>query len=328
MQKQDRKKGSQVEPSQTAEELSQVAEVAVEETPEVETSTEVAVSGGVVEDNIDDDIAENDEYRYIEKVEVINPRQKAVMREDFHWLGELKVDTIDGQRAIRDESGAFIISDVEISESAFVSRWLDQFALGYVGETNYFDATAWGKFTHGHQNGVIIVSDEGKPLFVIPPLSRAQFTPMEQAILDLAHKSYTDASSAEKHGDTNRAQEIINSTTEIIKEYVSDDSISITDLVPDWFYEKYDVVPYIKRSMLFCRDVYGLNPSIAADWNMAESVFTAIHRRQPVSDIQRNFMAILTSNTFVMPEYDVIEDLGNPQQRVQSNSTDSDPFEN
>lgn len=332
MQKQDKTKKQPVVETK-------VEETTVEETTIVETtqeSTDVPETDVVdhteadsVSDEDDEDIIpENDEYEYLQRVEVSSEKHQARLKEDFGWIGNLKIEDVDGQRAIRDESGTYIISDASITESAFVQRWLDQFALGYVGTSNYFDATTWGKLTHGHQRGVVVTDDEGKPLFVIPPLSRAPFTPTEQYVLDLAHKSYTNAASAEETGDTHRAQEIITQTSSLIKQHISDESVTVTDLIPEWFYEKYHVVPYIKRSLVYCRDIYGLNPAFHADWEMAEGIFTDIYKRRALSEYQLRFMEILTSGEWTPPEYEVVEDLGNPQPRVPSNSTDFDPFDN
>ncbi|UVD32263.1 hypothetical protein [Vibrio phage phiKT1028] len=298
---------------------------------EVETTIgDTSANDAVSEEDEDDDdiIPENDEYRYIERVEVSNEKHKARLKEDFGWIGDLQVQEVDGQRSIRDAAGTYIISDTSIPESVFVQRWLDQFALGYVGATNYFDATTWGKLTHGHQRGVVITNDAGEPIFVIPPLSRAPFTPKEQYVLDLAHKSYANASSAEQTGDSHRAQEIIQGATELIKEYITDENVTVTELIPDWFYKKYHVVPYIKRALVYCRDVYGLNPAFHADWEMAEGIFTNIHNRRALNQHQLTFMEILTNGEWTPPEYDIVEDLGNPSPRVPSNSTDSDPFDN
>lgn len=279
-------------------------------------------------DSDEDIIPENEDYRYLDQVQVVDPKHQARLKEDFGWIGDLQIEDVNGQRTIRDPQGNYVISDTEMTETAFVSRWLDQFALGYVGKANYFDATTWGKLTQGHQHGVVVKSDAGEPIFVIPPLSRAQFTPMEQVVLDMAHKSYANASAAEDHGQSVRAQEIITGATDMIKQYVSDESITVTDLIPDWFYEKYNVIPYVKRSMVYCRDIYGLNPAHQADWDMAEGVFTTIHKRQALSEFQLQFMDFLTNSEFKVPEYEIVEDLGNPQPRGQYNSADEDPFEN
>lgn len=328
MQKQDKSKKETVV-EETVETTVDSTELQEEQNDVIETHVDDGAETDSVSDEDDEDIIpENDEYQYLQKVEVSNEKHQARLKEDFGWIGNLKIEDIDGQRSIRDESGTYIISDASITESAFVQRWLDQFALGYVGTSNYFDATTWGKLTHGHQRGVVVTDDEGKPIFVIPPLSRAPFTPTEQYVLDLAHKSYTNAASAEDTGDTHRAQEIISQTSQLIKEHISDESITVTDLIPDWFYEKYHVVPFIKRSLVYCRDIYGLNPGIHADWEMAEGIFTDIHKRRALDEYQLRFMEILTSGEWTPPEYDVVEDLGNPQQRVPSNSTDSDPFDN
>lgn len=321
MQEQEIKK----ENESVAENVEQVEETAVEKS-DIETD-QVSVEDTDSDEDIVE-VAENDEYRYIERVQVSNDKHKARLKEDFGWIGELKLINIDGQMTLQDPNGSYIISDTRIKESAFVHRWLDQFALGYVGKTNYFDASAWGKITHGHQRGVVITDDAGEPIFVIPPLSRAQFTPEEQYVLDLAHKSYTNASSAEETGDSHRAQEIITNTSNLIKTYVSDESITLTDLVPDWFYAKYNVIPYVKRSMIYCRDVYGLNPAIKLDWDMAESIFTAIHNKHKLTDHQLTFMEILTDGEFTPPEYEPVENSGDSSLEGPSNSEDFDPFEN
>lgn len=314
-------------------ELHEVSEVTTVEKEEVQDDAETVSGDDTESDSLSDDddddiIPENDEYEYLERVEVNNEKHKARLKEDFGWIGNLKIEIIDGMRSIRDEAGSYIISDASMTESTFVQRWLDQFALGFVGTTNYFDATTWGKLTHGHQRGVVITDDEGKPLFVVPPLSRAPFSPKEQYVLDLAHKSFTNAASAEETGDSHRAQELISATSQLIKEHISDESLTVTDLIPEWFYEKYHVVPFIKRSMIYCRDIYGLNPAIHADWEMAEGVFSSIYHKRALNEYQLRFMEILTSGEWTPPEYEVIEDLGNPQPRVPSNSTDFDPFDN
>lgn len=303
-------------------------ELNTEETVNAEDHDGQDTADGVAGGDEEDIIPENDEYLYLERVQVSNDKHKARLREDFGFLGDLKTIDVDGKRNIRDKDGQSIISDVSMTEKVFVDQWLDQFALGYVAKTNYFDATTWGKLTHGHQRGVMITDDLGAPLFVIPPLSRPVLTAMEQVVLDMAHKNYANASSAEQTGDSSRAQSIIEGTTALIKEFVSEDSVSVSEFIPEWFYTKYGVVPYIKRSMVYCRDIYGLNPQIKADWDMAYSVFANIHNKQALTEIQLKFMSILTSGEFTAPEYDVVEDLGNPQPRVQSNSDDFDPFEN
>lgn len=299
-----------------------VKETTVEQTVEDEDQDEELTEEDLVE------IANNEDYRYIDRVEVSDEKHKARLKEDFGWIGDLKLEKIDGQYSLRDPDGSYIISDTRIRESVFVNRWLDQFALGYVGKTNYFDATSWGKITHGHQRGVIVTDDQDNPIFVIPPLSRAQFTAEEQFVLDLAHKSYTNASSAEQTGDSFRAQEIITNTSKLIKEHISDNTVTITDLVPAWFYEKYGVVPYVKRSMIYCRDIYGLNPAIGVDWKMAQSIFEDIHNKRKLSEHQLTFMSILTDDEFVVPDYEPVEDSGKPLLEGPSNSEEFNPFEN
>ncbi|QCW23214.1 hypothetical protein HWC35_gp120 [Vibrio phage USC-1] len=274
------------------------------------------------------EIASNEDLRYLDRVRVVDEKHRPSLNESFGWIGDLKLVKVDDQYALKDPAGGYVISDTTIHEKAFVNRWLDQFALGFVGPTNYFDARAWGELTHGHQRGVVIVDDKGEAIFVIPPLSRIQLNETEQYVLDLAHKNFTNASSAEQTGDAHRAKEIVRQTSELIKTHISDETITVTHLIPEWFYTKYGVVPYIKRSMIYCRDMYGLNPDIKEDWEMAKSVFTNIHNKVALTQEQLIFMEILTEGEFTPPDYVPVNEPSEISPESPSNSEDFDPFEN
>lgn len=269
---------------------------------------------------------QDNELMYIEQVEVVNDRARAQINEDFSWTKALSVTEIDGKKIVTGEAGELLSFKERMTETQFVSYWLDQFTIGFIGKKSYFNANEWGELTDKHQYGVLIVDDEsGEPLFAVPPLSKPPFTAQELKVLEQAHVYFANAASATNHGDDARAKEIVTSTVEALKTLISEDKAKLSDYIPKWFFDKYNIIPYVKQSLIYCRDVYGLNPNFREDWEFAEKIFTDIHNGNKITQQQVQFIDILTNGEFKFPDESLIVDSSVIEGSVESEEED-DPF--
>ena len=189
---------------------------------------------------------------------------------------------IDGNVVLQTKEGEFL-DYVLMEEQYFVDNWLTQFAIGFVGGKSYFDHESWYKLTIGFTKGVIVVDQSKSPVLIIRKFLEAVIPEEGIAVLErcaaAAGVAKVVADNAEKTKIINQLAEQIKYISEVADKHVSN---SITDLIPDSYYQKHDIHPLTLQQVIYIRDRYkykgeqitpenpvlGRVEKILKDWNL------------------------------------------------------------
>lgn len=250
---------------------------------------------------------QENENEYMKKPDTPLPAVTAenYIENDFEFVKALKNAEIDGKIYLQDKDGNFLNSNTRLTESEFINRWLDGFTLGRVGKTSYFDFNTWLNFTNHGGEAVLVVEDNDptKVLFVIPPLAVPNFTLTERVAVATAGKAMATAKYAVENKDNLKATKLFTEASEIIKQYVSDESVHLSNFIPRSYFERFNIIPEVKQNLIYCRDVFGLNPNIEDDWNFATNIFEKIYYHEELTKEEITFMGILCDGKWKVPTY-------------------------
>lgn len=229
-----------------------------------------------------------------------------------------RVAEVDGRRILQSPDGEFL-EYVLMDQSYFNENWLTQFALGYVGEHNYFDMTAWSDITLAFTKGVIVIDNTGTPVLVIRKFTDINMTGDGQAWMNY----YGGQVAKAKHAiDEHERDEMISNFAKqieaVTKELGSPNSNDLTSMIPDRYYKENGVDVTTMKQVIYIRDTYKLGGNhLDPDGeviNRVEKVLSKWNNQRVVSDQDKKFILEVTSNEFIFDS---------TQDKVEPNNSES-----
>lgn len=244
----------------------------------------------------------------------------AELENDFNWLKALGVKNIEGLDYMTVAKEMLNCSDT-MTETEFVQNWLWQFAVGLVGKHCYFDVGGWFERTNNGKMAISIVDDHDQKnvLFIIRPFTETGLTPQELrnmrvAGMQLSRQALTP--------DIQLRARLFKETGKFLVDSIKSKRKELQDFVPDWFFKKHQVYPWVYQHVIYIRDVFGYQPDSKA-LGVIQSILTKYYLRQKVSKQEYDFIQTATGNQIELDlGYKTVE-----SEKQNSISAELDPNE-
>lgn len=262
------------------------------------------------------------------KIEILKNTKTEISREDERNHGKLVDGTrgisglkVDGVFLLQDEDSEESLTHVLMSESYFVDNWLTQFAIDKVNGVNYFDINTWSDITENLTKAVLIIDDTPQKniLFLIPKFTEMRVSDEGRALIE----RYVNFSAQVKNLKTEEIEPVVLELSDIIDSVMNAErtNIGLTGLIPDFMYERYNIVPKSMKAMIYIRNTFSLEPDTEA-FNKVSEVLNRYFTNKPISLDEKNLVLKVTNNGFIF------EDKEHSKEEVQTsvNNIPENPF--
>jgi hypothetical protein len=218
----------------------------------------------------------------------------------FGWLRDVDTIEVDGKRMMvnKGDNKPYNVADI-IKESDFIRDWLMLFALGREHGLNYFPTQEWIDLSGDGLQSVMVVDDNNRPLFLIPPLVTTNMGPEHQKMLRDLEQAIKQIAADEqlKHlpdASAHLAHHVENGLASVKPKL-------ITDMVPQWYYAKHQIIPEVEKQVNYIRQV--VNPRATVDdLNKARPILYRAFKKEPVTADEKKFITELTDGLFKFEE--------------------------
>lgn len=243
------------------------------------------------------------------------------LENDFNWLKAMGVKTVGGLDYMTVAKEMVNCSDT-MTETEFVQTWLHQFAVGLVGEHCYFDVGAWFERTNNGKMSISVVDDNDPKnvLFIIRPFTDTGLTPQELrnmrvAGMQLSRQALTP--------DVQLRSKLFKDTSKFLLDSIKSKRKELQDHIPDWFFKKHKVYPWVYQHVIFIRDIFGYAPESKA-LGAIQEILTKYYLKQKVTEKEHKFLLTATGNQI---ELDLNYEVENTVSQSNSVVGDLDPNE-
>lgn len=208
---------------------------------------------------------------------------------------------LDGKEVIQTLDGDFI-DYVLMDEDYFASNWLTQFAIGRVGDKNYFNLEGWYELTDSFTKGVIVINRDKLPTCLIRKLTDMNIDPNEQNFL--THFSRI-ASNACHIPDKQEVDQLLAGFADAVTRVVSKEQADgLTDLIPLPYYQSFGVYPDVLKQVIFIRDNYKyegnpITPDNTELLKRIEDILLKNHLGESVSLDEKKLINEITKGDFI-----------------------------
>ena len=201
-------------------------------------------------------------------------------------------------------------------------NWLWQFAVGLVGKHCYFDVGGWFERTNNGKMAISVVDDNDQKniLFVIRPFTETGLTPQELrnmrvAGMQLSRQALTP--------DVQLRARLFKDTGKFLVDSIKSKRKELQDFIPDWFFKKHKVYPWVYQHVIYIRDIFGYQPDSKA-LDAIQNILTKYYLRQKVTKKEYDFIQKATGNQI---ELDLGYEVVAGQQEANGGSPELDPNE-
>lgn len=223
---------------------------------------------------------------------------------------------INGEQVIRDTNGR-LVEHVVMDYNYFKDYWLSQFAIGRVGERNYFDLKHWAELTENFVKSVLIVNEEKQPLFIIPKLTRMVInSAQQQAMTEMAGI----AGQARYIPDEAEKEKLVNWFAGNVQNVLGEEVVHLSTFIPKAVFDQNNIIPTVLQQVIYIRDYYTRTdgkPFGPEDEELkrVEKIMVDNYHGRNITQSDRDFINKITNNEFVfnVPGEDVNVDT--PEER-------------
>lgn len=223
---------------------------------------------------------------------------------DFRFVKNIRAADVNGSKTMVDKTGRMLNAGLYITETQFLQQWATMFAIGNVGGRNYFDATRWMNAVHKMNNATrtgltcVVTNDEKTEiLFVIKPISEAQFTDEERRSLSDVHSFLVNARNA---ADAERMKAQMNEGALYLHDSVHDKISEYHEMIPAEWWKKHNIYPVALQQAVYMRDTYGV---INENFDLAYAIFIKMQKQEPVTEAEKAFILESSNNEFSFDDY-------------------------
>lgn len=223
---------------------------------------------------------------------------------------------INGEQVIRDTNGR-LVEHVVMDYNYFKDYWLSQFAIGRVGERNYFDLKQWGELTENFVKSVLIVDEDKQPLFIIPKLTKMVISSdQQQAITEMAGV----AGQARFIPDEMEKDRLVKWFAHQVGGVLGEETVHLSTFIPKPVYEQNNIIPTVLQQVIYIRDYYTRTDGKPfgpddAELKRVESIMVDNYHGRNITQADRDFINKITNNEFAfnVPSQDT--DNSTPEER-------------
>lgn len=208
---------------------------------------------------------------------------------------------IDGRQVIQTTDGEFI-EYVLMEEDYFINNWLVQFAIGHVGDRNYFDNQGWSDLTAMFTKGAIILNKDKQPILII-----RKFIDMDLGV-NLQHRMnyYSRIAAHAAHvPNDEEVNEIVNGLADRIVELTGQNPEydTLTAMIPYDYYLSKGIDPNVVKQVIYIRDNYSVDGEpIDPEGDLIKEVEVILYknaRGENITDKEREIVTNLTNGDFI-----------------------------
>lgn len=242
-----------------------------------------------------------------------------LLEEDLAFLKDIRVHVVNGKRMMGTEQRAFNVEKV-YTEEEFVKHWLMQFTLGNKYGVNYFNSAAWGRETNMGTLCVMVVDNEDKPLFIIPPITSTDLSPRDFDLLRAA--SLAISNNRSPFNGVNDPNQSLRVAREVQK-HLGGKRISFTDMVPEWFYERHSIDPDIEQKVFYIKDVINQGVVDLELLNQARVILYKEKKGEKVTKDEYQLLTDVSRGQFIVPGEEDKETANEKEQAAPSSNSNS-----
>lgn len=211
---------------------------------------------------------------------------------------------IAGKNVIQTPDGEFI-EYVLMEEKYFIDNWLVQFAIGHVGEKNYFNHESWSRLTDAFTKGVIVLNEEKQPVVLIRKFIDMDLNHMQQHhMTDVSRQ----ASAAKFIPNKDEADELVNRYAQAVTIITSQNPEydTLTSMIPLEYYLNNGVDPTVVKQVIYIRDTYQIDGKpIEPDCEVMKKVEATLYkfaRGEYVSPEEKALVTEITNGDFIFDQ--------------------------
>lgn len=232
---------------------------------------------------------------------------------------------IGGKNIIQTPDGEFI-EYILMDEEYFVENWLTQFAIGQVGDKNYFNHQEWSRMTDGFTKGAIILNAEKQPVCLIRKFIDIDLNYMQQHYMT---QSAREAAQAKFIPNKDEADGLVNTFAERVTTITSQnpDYDTLTSMIPMDYYLSRGVDPNVLKQIIYIRDTYTIDGQpIEPDcpkMDQIEKILYKYARSEFVSAQDKALVLEVTNGDFIFDETtNKVEDKKQPESDLPDDDFD------
>lgn len=220
-----------------------------------------------------------------------------LLEEDLAFLKDIRIHTINGKKMMGNSDRAFNVEKI-YTEEEFVKDWLMQFTLGNKYGINYFNSAAWGRETNMGTLCVLVVDNEDKPLFIIPPITSTNLSPRDFDLLRAA--SLAISNNRSPFNGVNDPNQSLRVAREVQK-HLGGKRISFTEMVPEWFYERHSIDPDVEQKVFYIKDVINHGDADIDMLNEARVILYKEKKGEKVTKDEYQLLSDVSRGQFIVP---------------------------
>jgi len=208
--------------------------------------------------------------------------REEILKEDFAFLENVKVQNIDGKLMMGDGDLPFNVETV-LYEKDFVREWLMAFALGNDHGLNYFGAKVnkWMSISGNGTRAVMVVDEDHKPVLLIPPMITTNLTQREYQMLEQASRMiHSHSADTMKKNDPNANLGLAKALTKALD---SKKRTTLTEMIAPEFYAKFGVIPEVEKQVVYIKDTLNNNKRPIEEINAIRPILYANYRKEPIT---------------------------------------------
>jgi hypothetical protein len=224
--------------------------------------------------------------------------RQAIITEDFKFLDDITIHTVDGKLMLGNNNLPFNVATV-LRESDFVKNWMMPFALGNDLGTNYFNIPKWLTISNRGTQAVMVVNDDDEPVLLVRPLISHNLTPRDFDLLRNVSRHIQQI-----QADTQRSKDPNASmgAATAVKEHLEAKRLTITDLVSPEFFERHGIIPEVEKKVYYIKDEINQNTADIKDINRSRDILYRDHKRQKVTPEEYRFLETLSKGQFIIED--------------------------
>ena len=235
---------------------------------------------------------------------------------------------IGGKNVIQSPDGEFL-EYVLMDEQYFLDNWLAQFAIGQVGQTNYFNHQEWSDMTQGFTKGVIVLNADQQPVVIIRKFIDMDLGVNAQSYLDYYARQ---AAHAVFIPEKSEVDEIVNHFSEVAVALTGQnpDYDTLTALIPYEYYLAHGVDPTVVKQVIHIRDNFSYKGEKLDESSeilpKVEEILYKNARGGKLTTFERDLISEITEDQFIFNDDTNIVDTNVQTTKAEQSPDDYDPM--
>lgn len=208
---------------------------------------------------------------------------------------------VGGKNIIQTQDGEFL-EYVLMDEQYFVDNWLSQFALGHVGDRNYFNHQGWSDMTLGFTKGVIVLNSDQQPTLIIRKFIDMDLSINAQHIVDDLARKYSFMQYNHNKEEVDAAISHFADVTVAVAEQ-NPEYDTLTAMIPYEYYLRHNVDPTVMKQVVHIRDNFQYKGEPIDEGSeileQVEAILYKNARGDKITETEKKLIVEITEDQFI-----------------------------